>query len=300
MEPAVRVGCPRVIGRCRRDAIVMAEKSVYIIGNPRKPKVRPTLELLREWIATRARVVGADLGCDAAKLAAADPDFVVVLGGDGSILGVARALGANQKPIIGVNLGKLGYLAEFTVDEFRQQFERLLAEPQWISRRMMLDVRIEQPAEPFTTWAINDCVIHAGPPFRLIELEIHVDGTRLATLAGDGLIIATPGGSTAHNMSAGGPILQPGLDAIVITPICPHSLAFRPIAVEGHSTIRVVAATVNPGTTVSVDGQLSTGLLSGDALIVKRSSECLHLARNPAYPAWHTLLTKLHWGRGLS
>ena len=145
---------------------------------------------------------------------------------------------------------------------------------------------------------MNDCVIQAGPPFRMIELAVSVDGAELTRFAGDGLIIATPGGSTAHNMSAGGPILQPGLDAIVITPICPHSLTFRPIAVEGDSIIRVVATAVNEGTTARVDGQVSTVFHAGDELIVKRSHQSFQLVRNRANPPWHTLVTKLHWGGG--
>jgi NAD+ kinase len=219
------------------------------------------------------------------------------------LIGVARAMGRTQVPMIGVNLGKLGFLAEFTVDELQSHFDEILSEPAWTREQMMLEVGVDRPTQSsesraFSSWAMNDCVIQAGPPFRMIELAVYVDDTLLTSVAGDGLIIATPGGSTAHNMSAGGPILQPGLDAIVITPICPHALTFRPIAVEGDCTVRIVATGVNEGTTASVDGQISTLLRAGDTVVVRRSAEPVRLVRNRAYPPWHTLQTKLHWGSG--
>ncbi len=274
----------------------MPTKSVYLIANPDKPLAARTLDDLRKWIPSRAELVGAEVGCDPQRVRDAAPDFIIVLGGDGTVLGVARDLGRSQIPIIGVNVGKLGFLAEFTVDELKEHFDRILSEPEWTVERMTFDVGVKRSPSEFPARAVNDCVIQAGPPFRMIELAVYIDGTLLTRVLGDGLIIATPGGSTAHNMSAGGPILQPGLDAIVITPICPHSLTFRPIAVEASWTIRVVAEVVNEGTTASVDGQVSTSLQAGDTLVVARSQEPVKLVRNCAYPPWHTLLTKLHWG----
>ena len=167
-----------------------------------------------------------------------------------------------------------------------------------ICQRMMLEVLLDEPQAALL--ALNDCVIHAGPPFRVIELDVQVDGEHLTTISGDGLIVATPGGSTAHNMSAGGPILQPGIRAFVLTPLSPHSLTHRPLVVEYDASIYVSVSQANPGTVVSIDGQLTTPLQAGAGLTIKRSPIEFPLIRNPKNNCFHTLVTKLQWGRCLS
>ena len=273
----------------------MSKPRVYILANPNKDNASDTLADLREWISGRADLVGAELTHDYTAIARAHPDRIIVLGGDGTMLGVARALGPHQVPMIGVNLGKLGYLAEFSVEELKETFDQVVTNEALICQRMMLEVLLDEPQAALL--ALNDCVIHAGPPFRVIELDVQVDGEHLTTISGDGLIVATPGGSTAHNMSAGGPILQPGIRAFVLTPLSPHSLTHRPLVVEYDASIYVSVSQANPGTVVSIDGQLTTPLQAGAGLTIKRSPIEFPLIRNPKNNCFHTLVTKLQWGR---
>jgi NAD+ kinase len=166
---------------------------------------------------------------------------------------------------------------------------------------MMLRCRVvagsgrSNPAEKFCSTAVNDIFVSAGPPFRAIELQILVDGQPLAGCVSDGLIISTPTGSTAYNLSAGGPILSPQIEAMVITPICPHSLSFRPIVINAESTIEVVGIRVNEGTTVSIDGQVSLSLSSDDVVRVERDDSDFLIVNNPLRSQWDTLATKLRW-----
>jgi NAD+ kinase len=228
-------------------------------------------------------------------------DFAIVFGGDGSIISTARRVCEASVPVVGVNVGKLGFLAEFSVDELKDFFPRLAEGDVSTDRRMMLGCRVfgggeaTDQADKFRSAAINDIFITAGPPFRTIELKILVDGQPLAGCIGDGLIISTPTGSTAYNLSAGGPIVSPKMDAVVITPICPHSLSFRPIVIGAESTIEVVGIRVNEGTTVSIDGQVSLRLSIGDMLRVQRQSCDFLTVSNPLRSRWDTLATKLRW-----
>jgi NAD+ kinase len=204
-------------------------------------------------------------------------------------------------PIIGVNVGKLGFLAEFSVDELENFFPQLIEGNVPIDRRMMLDCRVLGPdkgksqKEKFCSAAINDCFITAGPPFRMIELKILVDSQPLAGCVSDGLIISTPTGSTAYNLSAGGPIVSPKMDAIAITPICPHSLSFRPILIDANSTIEVFGIRVNEGTTISIDGQVSLRLSDDDVIKVCKQNSHFLIVNNPLRSQWDTLATKLSW-----
>lgn len=187
------------------------------------------------------------------------------------------------------------YLADFSLEDLKDTFDRVVADAKLISRRMILGVSL--PGANGSELALNDCVIHAGPPFRVIRLAVRVDGEPLTTVSGDGLIVATPGGSTAHNVSAGGPILQPGISAFVLTPLSPHSLTHRPLVVECDSTIEVTAITANEGTVVSLDGQRTVPLRTDEAVIIQRSPIDLQLVRNPKHSRFHTLVTKLKWGQ---
>jgi NAD+ kinase len=169
-----------------------------------------------------------------------------------------------------------------------------------IDRRMMLGCKVfgglqTNRSERFSSAAINDIFITAGPPFRTVELKILVDGQPLAGCVSDGLIISTPTGSTAYNLSAGGPIVSPKMDALVITPICPHSLSFRPIVISAESTVEVLGVRVNEGTTVSIDGQLSLSLSLDDVVRVQRQTCDFLIVNNPLRSQWDTLATKLRW-----
>ncbi len=228
-------------------------------------------------------------------------DFAIVFGGDGSIISTARNLSRASIPLIGVNVGKLGFLAEFSVDELKDFFPSLAKGTAPTYKRMMLRCRVlgkgsgDNRAEKFCSAAVNDVFVAAGPPFRAIELQILVDGQPLAGCVSDGLIISTPTGSTAYNLSAGGPILSPKIEAMVITPICPHSLSFRPIVINADSTIEVVGIRVNEGTTVSIDGQVLLSLSSDELVRVEREDSDFLIVNNPLRSQWDTLATKLRW-----
>lgn len=224
-------------------------------------------------------------------------DFAIVFGGDGSIISTARNVSKASLPVIGVNVGKLGFLAEFSVSELKDYFPRLKKGKIPMDKRMMLNCRVlsNHRKEKFCSAAINDIYITAGPPFRMIELKISVDGQPLAGCVTDGLIISTPTGSTAYNLSAGGPIVSPTIEAVVITPICPHSLTFRPIVISADSKIEVFGVRVNEGTTISIDGQVSLKLSIDDVVRVEKENSVFLIVNNPLRSKWDTLATKLSW-----
>jgi len=187
-------------------------------------------------------------------------------------------------------------LAEFSVEEVKEFFGEIVSGKAPIEKRMMLGCRIvEGEKEKFRSSAVNDVFITAGPPFRMIELRVSVDGQPLAGCVSDGLIISTPTGSTAYNLSAGGPILSGKMEAMVITPICPHSLSFRPIVINAGSKVEVFGVRVNEGTAVLVDGQVSYGLAVDDVVRVERSKRDFLVVGNPLRTKWDTLATKLRW-----
>jgi NAD+ kinase len=230
-----------------------------------------------------------------------DCDYAVVLGGDGSIISAARDLGEAKVPVVGVNLGKLGFLAEFSVVEFKEMFDDIISGKAPVEKRMMLGCRVLQKShgerEKFYSKAVNDVFVTAGPPFRVIELKIAVDGQQVASFVSDGLIISTPTGSTAYNLSAGGPILDSSMEAIVITPICAHSLSFRPIVIDAADVVEISCMRINEGTTVSIDGQVSSGLTLDDVVRVAREESSFLVVNNPVRTRWDTLATKLGWAR---
>lgn len=271
---------------------------VYLLGNPDKPEAALALERVRSFAETRCELVGTSLGFDGSPAQKARADRLVVLGGDGTLIGVARSLGADQLPIIGVNVGKLGFLAEFSVDDLESCFDRVIAADAAISRRCLLHVTIEhEGGGRENNLAVNDCVIQAGPPFRLIHLDVSINGDHLTRVGGDGLVVCTPTGSTGHNLSAGGPIMQTGVEAIVLTPLCPHSLTHRPLVIEREAVIEIKLEGANDGTTAIVDGQVASPLRPGDRVVIRRFSADLLLVRHPLHAPWHNLVTKLHWGQ---
>lgn len=282
---------------------------LLIVANIAKSGVRPALDSLLPWLKGRAEIVGVDENATT-DLTKVNADAILVLGGDGTLLSVARRLGGRPLLVMGVNFGRLGFLASFTASDVREQLELLFAGRFSVGRRMMLsasivpagarDIDLRDPlavanARRFTCTALNDAVITAGPPFRMIELDLGTDGDIGVKYFGDGLIVSTPSGSTAYNISAGGPILNPPLEALCITPICPHSLSFRPVVVAADRTVMVVASNVYPGTTLVCDGQVSTRLERGDAIVVRKYEHDLLLIERPDAGQWSVLAEKLHW-----
>ena len=274
----------------------MPKPKLIIFGDPKRRYAAEAVDDFVHFAAERARIIAncfhRKLSVDVLK----EADFAVVFGGDGTILSAARDLSEADVPVIGVNVGKLGFLAEFGVEEIEQLFDRITTDKSLIEKRMMLRCGIESNGqEKFGSTAINDVVIAAGVPFNMIELRMAVQGRSLAHLTGDGIIISTPTGSTAYNLSAGGPILSADLSAIVITPLCPHSLSFRPIVIKADSIVEIQPIRVNKGTTINLDGQVSHKPQIGDVIKVQRHSGSFLVVNNPMRTQWDTLAGKLNW-----
>ncbi len=273
---------------------------LVIFGDPKKEGVHEAIDEFTGFAKDKAEIVASCSVADCKAEILKECDFAIVFGGDGSIISTARNVSKANVPVIGVNVGKLGFLAEFSVSELKDFFPCLIKGTARIDKRMMLSCRVfsnsgGNQTEKFCSAAINDVFITAGPPFRTIELKISVDGQPLAGCVSDGLIISTPTGSTAYNLSSGGPIVSPKMEAVVITPICPHSLSFRPIVINAESIIEIVGIRVNEGTTVSIDGQVSLKLPIDDVVRVERQSCNFLIVNNPLRSQWDTLAMKLSW-----
>jgi NAD+ kinase len=269
---------------------------LVIFGDPKKGRVAEEIEEFIGFVHSKAEVIANCCieKCEDGVLKKAD--FAIVFGGDGSIISAVRSLSQSRVPVVGVNLGKLGFLAEFSVGEIKRFFDDIISGKAAIERRMMLKCSIVSGGkEKFCSAAINDIFITAGLPFRMIELKMLVDGQALADCVGDGLIICTPTGSSAYNLSAGGPILSANMKAMVVTPICPHSLSFRPIVIGGESKVEVFGIRVNDGTTVSIDGQVSCKLSIDDVVRIEKSKSDFLIVNNPLRTQWDTLSSKLNW-----
>ena len=269
---------------------------LVIFGNPKKEHVVEAINEFSSFAKGKAQILANCSIGDCPFKILEGADFAVVFGGDGSIISAARNLSCCKVPIIGINLGKLGFLAEFSIAEFKELFNEIVSGKAVIEKRMMLGCQVLTGGkQKFSSAAINDVFITAGPPFRTIELNISVDGQSLAGCVGDGLIISTPTGSTAYNLSAGGPILSSKMKAMVITPICPHSLSFRPIVINADSIVEVSGVRVNEGTTISIDGQISLPLSINDAAKITRYQDDFFIVNNPLRTQWDTLGNKLRW-----
>jgi NAD+ kinase len=269
---------------------------VAIVGSPEKPLALEALQRLQAWLHGRAEVVFAEITFDSGRALEQRPALLFVLGGDGTLIGAAHGLAERQIPIVGVNLGKLGYLAEFTIEQLEEEGEFLFTGDLPLTRRVMLDVRVEGAGGSYRSPAVNDCVVLAGPPYRMIELSAEADGDEVLQFRGDGLIIATASGSTAHNLSAGGPILEPTAESFLLTPICPHGLTYRSLALDARRRVVIRCVRCNEGTTVLVDGRIARPFHAGERIVISRHSAEFQLVRNPRQSAWHALRRKLKWG----
>jgi NAD+ kinase len=269
---------------------------LVIFGDPKKGNVSDAVEEFADFAKDKVEIIASCVIDECTVDMLKDADFAVVFGGDGTIISAARQLSECTVPVIGVNLGKLGYLAEFSIEELKELFERIIGGKTIIEKRMMLTCRISSGSrQEFCSAAINDVFINAGPPFSMIELQISVDGQPLASCVSDGLVVCTPTGSTAYNLSAGGPILADNMEAMVIAPICPHSLSFRPIVINADSSVEVRGIKLNEGTTVSVDGQISHKLVNADMVRIERHPGDFLVVNNPVRTQWDALATKLSW-----
>lgn len=224
-------------------------------------------------------------------------DLLVVLGGDGTLLSAVRALNGCEVPVLGVNLGRLGFLTEVALAELYPVLERALAGELQVSPRTMLACSVERNGHTVATYhVLNDVVLNKGALARISDFSVRVDGRRVSTYRSDGFIVATPTGSTAYSLSAGGPIVSPDLAAFVLTPICPHTLTHRPILVPDSAVVELCLEFKNGEVYLTLDGQQGLELAEGDMVRVARAARRVLLVRSPERDFFHVLRTKLHWG----
>ena len=268
---------------------------LLILGNANKAQVREEAERLVPFLQEHADVVVFDLYQEH-DLSAVQADIALVLGGDGAILRAARQMGYRQTPVLGVNLGKLGFLADLNPREICDCFPQILRGEYRVTRHLMFECIVDSPAGSKTYLGLNEIAIQAGPPFYMIDLDLAVDGEPVSHFVGDGLILSTPIGSTAHSLSAGGPILGQELSAFVITPICPHALTARPVVESADKTYTISIARAAAGTALIIDGQEIISLAVDHRVTVRRAPVTFGLVKVPGRSYYQTLRDKLRWG----
>ena len=227
---------------------------------------------------------------------AANVDVIGVFGGDGTLLHATRLVGSTGVPIIGINLGSLGFLTKFKIEEMHTAFENLLTGQYELQERMLLDVEVIKANKTVARYrALNDAVINKGALARIIDLEISVNSQPMLLTRADGLIISTPTGSTAYSLAAGGPILYPTLDAILIAPICPHALTNRPVVIPNRDVVQICLRRGND-VMLTVDGQVGMPLLEQDSLKISRAQSVMRLVLPSGSTFFNLLREKLRWG----
>ena len=285
--------------------------SIALIGNALDARVSESLQVLAAHLHARGRRVLVDGGGDAisasvpverhpeAELAAA-ADLLVAVGGDGTMLHAARLAAPHEVPVLGVNRGRLGFLADIGPAELRDRLDEVLAGRYVQDRRAMLQAKLIRSGEPERVcMALNDVVLQKWQTGRMLDFETWIDGRYVNTHGGDGLVIATATGSTAYALSCGGPILYPELEALVLAPICPHTLSDRPIVVRSSSTIEIrLIERPDVGAQITCDGVSLGALVSGDRLMIMPASLGVMLLHPPDHDYYRILRSKLRWGRG--
>jgi NAD+ kinase len=225
-------------------------------------------------------------------------DLIVVLGGDGTMISTARLLGKREIPVLGINYGSLGYLTEFRIEEMFAALENILEGAYEIDRRVMLEAEHRRGAETLETGRVlNDVVINKSVLARIIEIEVKLNEQYVNSFRADGLIIATPTGSTAYNLSAGGPIVYPSMNAVVLTPICPFTLTNRPIVMPDTAEIKLRLTNETEGVVLTLDGQIGYQMQTGDSVVIRKSATSFNLVQPPNRNYFDVLRDKLKWGR---
>jgi NAD+ kinase len=277
----------------------MPHKSVGIIYKHQHEPARLEAKRLEAWFINRGiAVFSEEMTAETSSLIPDNVDWVVVLGGDGTLLGAARKVGQYGAPILGVNLGGLGFLTGIPLDELYPMIEMMIKGRLEVETRAMLETRVFRGGrEVLCFQVLNDVVINKGALARIIDLDVTIDEEFLTTFRADGLIISTPTGSTAYNLSAGGPILYPTLETFVLTPICPFTLTNRPIIIPNTATIRIQMGKESEETVIlTFDGQVGCDLFFEDEVIINKSKEKIKLLRPPDHSYFKILRTKLMWG----
>jgi NAD+ kinase len=282
---------------------------VGIVGKPGDPKVKATVAALAAYLLEQGVEMTAEVhtrgllpdgDCRACTLGELGrrSDIAIVVGGDGTLLGAARALAAAGVPLLGINLGRLGFLADVSPDTMRETVAAVLAGDYEEERRFLLEARIGLTAEDGAAeLALNDVVLHKWNTPRMVEFETHIDGSFVSVQRSDGLIVSTPTGSTAYALSGGGPLLHPALDALLLVSICPHTLSSRPLVVTGESRIAIrICGSDHPHVRVSCDGQPDHPLGPGEHLFIRKSEHPVRLLHPLGHDHYKILRAKLGWG----
>jgi len=288
-------------------------KRVGLVLKPHQPQALKTICDLTLWLAQRGieLVGGPDIereriehetNCAVAQVPsdqlATMVDLLLVLGGDGTMIATARMIGDQEVPVLGVNYGGLGYLAEFRIEELYSALESILAGNYRLDRRVMLAVEHRHGDDPPKTYRVlNDVVINKSALARIIEIETYLNSQFVNSFRADGLIVSTPTGSTAYNLSAGGPVIFPSMNAVVITPICPFTLSNRPIVVPDDAEIELLLKTDKEDVTLTLDGQVGFPLVVADHVRIRKSRTTFNLIQPSNRNYFDVLRDKLRWGR---
>lgn len=285
----------------------MSERSVGIIYKHHFEPAKEQAFMLEQWLREKGiAVFSEEMGATAAMNACFEEpsfvprevQFVIVLGGDGTLLGAARRVGRYGVPILGVNLGGLGFLTEIPLRKLYPAVELMLEGQLEVETRLMLEaVVVRQGAETCRFLVLNDVVINKGPLARIIDLDVFINEQFLTTFRADGLIVSTPTGSTAYNLSAGGPILYPTMSSFILTPICPFTLTNRPILLpESHVVSITLSRRGEERVSLTFDGQVGFDLFQGDKVLIQKAKDKLKLIKSPDQSYFEILREKLMWG----
>ncbi len=278
-----------------------------IVSKPQKPELAKILPELLVWLKAHeygyvldgdsAAYLGVGAGVERRELPGYRPNLVIVFGGDGTLLAAARAFARTETPILSVNLGSLGFLTETPLGEIYNTLEAWCEHTAVIDQRSMMRTELYREGRVRQEWdALNDVVVAKGTIARMADFRVEIDEQFVATFRADGIIVSTPTGSTAYNLAAAGPIMMPSVNAMVVTPICPHLLTIRPIVVPGESTIAVHVVGVPNETYLTVDGQEAVELYLGDHIRCHRSAYSVRLLRHQPNGLFNVLRSKLKWG----
>ncbi len=280
-------------------------KKIAIVAKPHSRNIATTVLSLIEWLETHninyyldsvlSTKIKAGTSFSIDRLPK-DVDMFIVLGGDGTLLSVVRAMHTNQIPILGVNIGSLGFLTGVALTNLHESLDQILNNNFNLSSRTTLTASVKrQNRTLITEKVLNDVVITKGAIARIIEIGVEVDNQFVAVVQADGLIVSTPTGSTAYSLGAGGPIIAPNVDATILSPICPHSLTYRPIVIPDHSNVTLTLRG-NPGEVyVTFDGQISEPLKHGDVVHVRKNKQTVKLVSLPEQNHFQVLRQKLRW-----
>ena len=285
----------------------MAIKRIGIISKPKKAEIREIIPPLMAWLRERQievfldKETGAILESHERSVPrnemAAQVEMIIVLGGDGTLLATARALNRKKVPILAVNLGGLGFLTVISRDDLYATLEQVLAGNAHVERRVQIEGELIRADEIISSFlALNDVVLNKGAIARIIDFDVLVDGRFMSTYKADGLIVSTPTGSTAYSLAAGGPIIAPSVSAILVTPICAHTLTNRPLVLPDNVQIEITVKSQREAAYLTVDGQVGLATHSDDSVRLRKSSSCVEIIQPVTKSYFEILRQKLKWG----